>query len=81
MELILRKSSGIKGKPWALQIRDHGPVETDYSHVAYLTNTVVYEMSRCSNRPKFLFGEPDWIEIFKQERIEKLEEELKQLKS
>ncbi len=60
-DLILRPS-GLEerhNKPWSLQLRDHGPVETFYETLCRVDD----ETARCiigAGKPYWLFGEPDW---------------------
>lgn len=57
-DLILRPSSLVPGKPWALQLRYHGAVETEYVTIARVTEERAREIVR-AGAPCWLFGDPD----------------------
>jgi len=58
-DLILRMNKNPRDpkKPVSLEIRDHGPAETNYSHIAYVSLEMADEIER-SGAPFWLFGRP-----------------------
>lgn len=46
-------------KPWALQLRVHGPAETDYATLCRVSDETAREIIE-AGAPYWLFGEPDW---------------------
>ena len=57
-DLILRPSTHISGKPWALQLRNHGPAETEYLTIARVSDKLAREIIR-AGAAFWLFGDPD----------------------
>lgn len=60
-DLILRPTGLAErlNKPWALQLRDHGPAETDYDTLCRVDDVTAQRIVAAG--PAFwLFGEPDW---------------------
>jgi hypothetical protein len=58
MDLILRPSGRNPPKEWELLLREHGPAETDYYHIAYVGSDMardIVEAGACF----YLFGDPD----------------------
>ena len=43
-DLILRPSSLVKDRPWALQLRYHGSVGTEYSTIARVSDDVAQDI-------------------------------------
>lgn len=74
------KPSGLpeeKNKPWQLVLRTHDMAETNYAHVAYLSDSAAREVIE-AGAPYWLFGKPNWDERAKKrelERARKLREE------
>lgn len=59
MDLIIRPSGLVKGKPWALQLRSHESVgPTEYHTICHLTEQDARAVVACGE-PFFLFGHPD----------------------
>ena len=57
-DLILRPSSFYKDRPWALQLREHGPAETEYHTIAHVGEQTARAIVAAG--PAFwLFGDPD----------------------
>ena len=75
MDLILRPANKyVTEKPWALQLRDHGPAETDYYTIAFVNDEVARAIIR-AGACYWLFGDPD-------EKLRKeIEEKTKKLKN
>ena len=57
-DLILRPSTHIHGKPWALQIRHHGPAETEYYTIARVSDEMAKNIIE-AGAAFWLFGDPD----------------------
>ena len=58
-DLILRPASPtFSKKPWALQLREHGPAETEYHTIAYVGDDVARDIIR-AGACFWLFGNPD----------------------
>jgi hypothetical protein len=49
-DLILRPSTLNPAKPWALQLRYHGPVETDYLTLVRVSDEIAPRDRRCGRR-------------------------------
>lgn len=56
--LILRPSGLVAGKPWVLQLRYHGPAETQYHTIARVSEEMAREIV-AAGAPTWLFGDPD----------------------
>jgi len=56
-ELILRPSIRRDDRPWALELRIHGPAETSYAHVAHVSKNMAYALAD-ANLAIFLYGDP-----------------------
>lgn len=57
VDLVLRPSELVEGKPWALQLRWHESLgETEYQTVARVTDETAKEIVR-AGKPEFLFSE------------------------
>lgn len=72
VDFILRPS-GLEekhNKPWSLQLRDHGPVETDYHTLCRVSDEVAMQIIE-AGAPYWLFGEPDWEERDKAKCLER----------
>lgn len=57
-DLILRLSGRKPPHEWTLQLRQHGPAETDYHTIAHVSDAVardIMQAGACS----WLFGDPD----------------------
>ncbi len=57
MDLILRPSTVHKDKPYALQLRDHGPADTEYYTIAHVSLPTALEVVD-AGKPFFLYGDP-----------------------
>ena len=57
-DLILRPSTNVPGKPWALQLRHHGPAETEYHTIARVSDEIAREIIK-AGAAFWLFGDPD----------------------
>lgn len=57
VELILRPSIRRDDRPWALELRVHGPAETSYVHVAHVSRSMAYTLADV-NLAIFLYGDP-----------------------
>lgn len=57
MDLILRPSGHVEGKPWALQLRHHGPAETEYQTIARVSDDTARNII-AAGAAFWLFGEP-----------------------
>lgn len=57
MDLILRPSDLIAGKPWALQLRQHDLSGVDYETLARLAERQAYAVMD-AGAAYFLFGDP-----------------------
>jgi hypothetical protein len=57
-DLILRNGPLGGRKSVEVQLRYHGPVETEYVHVCYVTPEAAREMVK-AGAPFWLFGDPD----------------------
>lgn len=85
VDLILRPSGLAEklNKPWALQLRDHGPVETDYHSLCHVSDEIAARIID-AGAPYWLFGKPDWEERRKaaaRERARALREEADKLEA
>lgn len=56
-DLILRPS-GLPDRPWSLQLRWHGPAETDYCTIARVGEDLARAIV-AAGAPFWLFGDPD----------------------
>lgn len=57
-DLILRPSTVVPGKPWALQMRYHESCgETEYHTVTHVSDELAFAMVD-AGEPSFLFGDP-----------------------
>lgn len=72
MDLCIKPSGRHEkdNRPWALVLRDHGPVETTYSVVAYMTDEMARHVAQ-SRGPYWLFGEPDWDDRERKRELER----------
>lgn len=61
--------------PWELCIRHHGPVETEYHTIAYVSDGMAQDIIE-AGRPYWLYGEPDWEAVARKRKIAKLKIEL-----
>lgn len=61
VDLILRPSSLIDGKPWALQLRYAGPAETEYRTLARVTAEVAADIIKAGGA-FWLFADPEGAE-------------------
>jgi len=57
-DLILRPSTIRKDKPFVLQLRIHGPAETEYCHIAYVSKNMAKAIIE-AGKAFWLFGDPD----------------------
>lgn len=57
-DLILRPSDLVPGRPWALELRYHGPVETEYVTLCRLTDEYAREVAAAVGDEVWLFGKP-----------------------
>jgi len=58
VDLVLRPSSLVKDRPWALQLRWHESLgETEYRTLAHVTEASAREISRAGGA-RWMFGEP-----------------------
>lgn len=75
-DLILRRSTSQDDRwAWALQIRDHGPVETDYHTICRIDQETAERIAECG-APFFLYGPPN--EETPSRKIKRLEKELEE---
>ena len=56
-ELILRPSTRYPSRPWALQLRVAGPVETSYAPIGHVSDNVALILAD-EGYACFLFGDP-----------------------
>lgn len=58
MDLILRPSGHAPPKGWSLQLRDHGPAETDYYTIPHVGSDMARDIV-AAGACFYLFGGPD----------------------
>jgi len=79
---LVLKPSGINdpSRPWELAIREYPSYDRpDYHTLCYLSNETAKRLSQIEKGPYWLYGEPDWEELYRKEKLENLLKEIESL--